>query len=153
MTLTFRTTLIPFGPAAAIELTDAQVDELGGGRRAPVRVTIGERTAPLRVAVMDGRTVIGLSKAVRAQLGVDIGDEIDVSIDRDDTERIVALPDDLAAALEAEPELRAAFDALAPSRRKELARTIAEARRPETRERRVRAALDGLRASAGPTGG
>ena len=42
MTLQISTVLRPVGPATALELTDAQVAELGGGRRAAVRVTIGD---------------------------------------------------------------------------------------------------------------
>jgi hypothetical protein len=43
----------------------------------------------------------------------------------------------LAAALDADPAARAAFDALAPSHRKEFARWIGEAKRDETRKRRI----------------
>lgn len=137
MALHIHTVLAPFGPATAIDLTDAQVEELGGGKRAAVVVDIGGRTARVRLGVMDGRNVIGLSKAVRAQLGVDIGDEVDATISLDTAEREVDLPDDLAAALDAAAGVRAAFEALSYSRRKELARGVADAKRPETRERRI----------------
>lgn len=140
MTLHIRTVLVPFGPATAIELTDEQVAELGGGKRAAVLVTVGERSARLRLGVMDGRKLIGISKANRAQLGVDIGDEVDATIDLDQQEREVEVPADLAVALDA-AGARAAFDALSYSRRKELARGVAEAKKPETRERRIDAAV------------
>lgn len=146
MTLRIHTVLEPFGPATAIELTDAQVDELGGGKRAAVVVGIGDRAARVRLAVMDGRNVIGLSKAVRA-LGVDIGDEVDATIDLDTAEREVEVPDDLAEAL-TDAGARAAFDALAYSRRKEIARAVTEAKRPETRERRIAAAVADLAGSS-----
>ena len=146
MTLQIRTVLAPMGPATAIELTDQQVAELGGGKRAAVIVGIGGRTARVRLGVMDGRNLVGLSKAVRAELGVEIGDEVDATIDLDTADREVEVPDDLAAALDA-AGVRAAFDALTFSRRKELARGVTEAKRPETRERRVAAALEELSAS------
>ena len=53
--LRLRTVLEPAGPAGAIVLTDEQVEQLGAGKRAPVRVTIGEVTRPLRLARMGGR--------------------------------------------------------------------------------------------------
>ena len=143
MTLQIHTVLAPMGPATAIELTDAQVAELGGGKRAAVVVGIGGRTARVRLAVMDGRNLIGLSKAVRAGLGVEIGDEVDATVELDIAEREVDMPADLAAALDA-AGTRAAFDALSFSRRKELARGVAEAKRPETRERRIVAAVEEL---------
>jgi hypothetical protein len=141
MTLQIHTVLGPFGPAAAIELTDEQVTELGGGKRAAVVVGIDGRTARVRLGVMDGRNVIGLSKAVRAELGVGIGDEVDATIDLDTGERVVEVPDDLAAALDA-AGVRVAFDALTYTRRKELARGVTDAKRPDTRERRVAAAVE-----------
>lgn len=146
MTVRISTVLVPFGPATALELTDAQVDALGGGKRAAVVVGIAGRTARVRLAVMDGRNVIGLSKAVRAELGVDIGDAVKATVDLDTAERAVDVPADLAAALDAEPPARRAFEALSYSRRKELARGVAEAKRPETRERRIAAAVETLRA-------
>lgn len=139
MTLHVHTTLPANGPATAIELTDAQVAELGGGKRAAVRVRIGDREARLRLGVMGGKNLIGMSKAARAELGVEIGDTVDADIDLDTAAREIEMPDDLAAAL-ADADARAAFDALAPSRRKELVRGIIEAKQPATRERRVAAA-------------
>jgi|GEM_PF-219783 len=47
------------------------------------------------------------------------------------------VPDDLAAALEASPEARAAFDAYSGSRRKQLLWWLASAKRDQTRRRRV----------------
>ena len=146
MTLQIHTVLAPMGPVTAIELTDEQVAELGGGKRAAVVVGIGGRRARVRLGVMDGRNLVGLSKAVRAELGVEIGDEIDATIDLDTAEREVEVPADLAAALDA-AGARAAFDALTFSRRKELARGVTEAKRPETRERRIAAVVEELSAS------
>jgi len=143
MSLRIRTTLEPIGPATAIELTDEQVAELGGGKRAAVRARIGAREAGLRLAVMGGKNLIGLSKAARAELGVEIGDTVEVEIALDAAERVVTVPDDLAAALDA-AGVRAGFDALSYSRRKELARGVADAKKPETRERRIIAVVDEL---------
>lgn len=147
MTLRIHAVLTQSGPATAIELTDAQVDELGGGRRAAVVVGIGERTARLRLAVMGGRNLIGLSQAARMQLGVEYGDAVDATIDLDTAEREVTVPDDLASALDADARVRAAFDALTYTRRKELARAVVDAKRPETRMRRIATTVDGLRSS------
>ncbi len=145
MTLRIHTVLAPAGPATAIELTDDQVTELGGGKRAAVRVTIGDRSAQLRLAVMGGKNLIGLSKAARADLGIEIGDTVDAVVELDAGERVVEVPADLATLLDADPRVRAAFDALAFSHRKEHVRSVVEAKRPETRERRVQAVVDALR--------
>ncbi|HOQ21096.1 MAG TPA: YdeI/OmpD-associated family protein [Microbacterium sp.] len=143
MTLHVRTTLPANGPATAIELTEAQVDELGGGKRAAVRVRIGDREARLRLGVMGGKNLVGLSKAARAELGVEIGDTVDAEIELDADDRVIEVPTDLASALDA-AGAHAAFDALSPSRRKEFVRGIVEAKQPATRERRVQAAVDAV---------
>lgn len=145
MPLHLTTTLEPHGPATAIVLTDTQVAELGGGKRAAVRVTIGGRTARLRLGVMGGQNLIGLSKAARKDLEVEIGDTIDAVIDLDDAERIVEVPDDLAAALDADSTVRATYDALSYTRRKEIAAGVATAKRPDTRARRIAAAIQALK--------
>lgn len=141
MTLHIHATLAPVGPATALELSDAQVSELGGGARAAVRVTVAGRSARLRLARMGGRNLIGISKAARAELGVEIGDTVDAEVVLDTAERAVEVPPELATALDAAPGARAAFDALSVTRRKELARGVADAKRPETRERRIAAAV------------
>lgn len=143
--LDLQTVLEPFGPACAIFLTDEQVALLGSTRTPPVLVTIGGTTARLRVARMGGQNCIGLSKEARARLGVDIGEQVRVTIAPDTAERTVEVPPELAAALDAEPGARKAFDELSYTRRKELARGVAEAKRPQTKERRVAAAVEELR--------
>lgn len=65
----------------------------------------------------------------------------------DEAPREVEVPEALAATLADDPTARAAFDALAYSHRKELARSIAEAKRPETRERRLTDVLARLHGS------
>lgn len=133
------------GPAAAIVLTDEQVAALGSTKTPPVRFTINGQTVEGRVGRMGDENLLGLNKAVRTRLGVEAGDTVDVLVEPDAAPREVTLPDDLAAALDGEPLLRAAFDALAPSRRKEHARSVADAKKPETRERRIAAVLDAVR--------
>ncbi|WP_286690104.1 MULTISPECIES: YdeI/OmpD-associated family protein [unclassified Aeromicrobium] len=141
--LHLTTTLEPRGPAAAIVLSDEQVAVLGDAKAFPVVVTIGASTARLRLARMGGENLVGLSKAARAELGVEVGQEVDVVLRPDDAPREVEVPAALAEALDA-AGLRAAFDALAPSRRKEHARSVADAKGDDTRARRVQKVLDAL---------
>lgn len=143
--LTLHTVLEPMGPAGAIVLDDEQVAALSDAKAFPVVVTIGDRSARLRLARMGGKNLIGFSKAVRAEMGVDLGDEFDVIIAPDADERTVDVPDVLAAALDADPVARAAFEGLSYTRRKEIARSIAEAKQDATRQRRLEKTLAELR--------
>ena len=88
---------------------------------------------------------MGVHKATRTAAGVAIGDEVDIVVTRDDSPRVLELAPELEAALAAEPVLRARFEGLSFSRRRELADPVMEARRPETRAARVEKALARLR--------
>lgn len=143
--LTVQQTLEPSGPATALVLTDAQVAELGSTRNPPVVVTINGTSQRLRVARMGGQNLIGLSRAARAALGVEIGQTVTATIELDTAERTVDVPPELMAALAAEPAAQEAFEALPYSRRKEHARQVAEAKKPETRDRRIARILESLR--------
>ncbi|MCK2034556.1 YdeI/OmpD-associated family protein [Microbacterium sp. SSW1-49] len=143
--LRVHTVLTGRGPAAAILLSDEQVASLGGGKAFPVVVTIGGQTARLRLARMGGENMIGFNKAVRAELGLEIGQEVDAVIRVDTAERTVEVPAALAETLDADPALRTAFDALSYSARKEHSRTVAEAKQDETRDRRIAKIVESLR--------
>lgn len=144
--LTWTTTLQKRGPAAAVVLTEEQAAQIGeGAGRFPVAATINGETWRGQVASMGGEKLLGLSKAVRAQVGAEAGDEVEVHVALDAAPREVELPPALREALDADPEARAAFDALSPSRRKEHARLVAEAKQDATRERRVAKVLEALR--------
>lgn len=136
-TLQLRVTIEPYGPAAAIPLTEEQAARLSAAKQPPVVVTIGDRSARLRVTRMGGPVCIGLSKAARRDLGVEIGGEVDVTIELDEAERVVEVPPGLQQVLSADPHRQAAWDALSYTRRKELARGIAEAKQEATRLRRL----------------
>lgn len=57
-----------------------------------------------------------------------------------------AVPPELMAALNADPEVRALFQRMPPSHRREVARHVAEAKQPATRERRAAKMVEDLRA-------
>ena len=142
-----QTTLQARGPAAAVVLDDAHVQQLGeGAKRFPVRATINDYTWRTSVARMRGEFLVGLSKQVRADAGVQAGDEVTVELALDTEERTVDVPEALAGALAADPAAAERYGAMAFTHRKEYARWIAEAKREETRERRVAQALEMIRA-------
>jgi hypothetical protein len=139
-------TLVARGPAAAVVLDDDQVAAVGdGARRFPVRVTINGYTWRTTVMRMRGEFLLGLSREVRERAGVEVGDRVEVDVELDLAPREVEMPAALTDALATSPPARSAFDALAYTHRKEYARWISEAKREDTRERRVERALAMLR--------
>jgi hypothetical protein len=99
-----------------------------------------------RLSVYGGKTYLGLNKRVRDAAGIGVGDDVDVVLTRDEAPREVEIPQGLLAAFERDSGAKAAFDRLAFTHRKEYARWIAEAKKEETRERRVTKALAMLKA-------
>jgi uncharacterized protein YdeI (YjbR/CyaY-like superfamily) len=67
----------------------------------------------------------------------------------DDAEALV-VPEDLRAALAAEPSAAENFSALAPSMRKQLLHWISQAKRPETRSRRIRETVESAKSGRLP---
>jgi len=125
------------GSTAGFVVPDEVVEELGGGRRPKVVATVGPHTWRSSIASMGGRFMLGMSKADRAAAGVEAGQTLDLEIVLDTAPRTVEPPEDLAAALAAEPAMREAWDRWPPSRQKEAARQLTEAKQPETRTRRL----------------
>lgn len=143
----FKATLELAGKTATgMTVPDDVVEKLGAGKRPPVKVTIRGYTYPNTIAVMGGRYMIGVSAEHRAGAGVKAGDTLDVTLELDAQPRTVDVPADLAKAMKA-AGVRDAFDALAFTYRKEHARAVDEAKKPETRARRIDKIVDSLRDS------
>jgi Bacteriocin-protection, YdeI or OmpD-Associated/Domain of unknown function (DUF1905) len=119
--------------------------EVFGEARPPVRGTVNGVELRSRLSVYGGTTYLGLTNEIRARAGIEVGDPVEVVLAHDDAPRDVEVPDDLASALARDQTARAAFDGLAFTNRKEYAQWIAEAKRAETRERRLAKALSMLR--------
>ena len=135
--ITFTATLELAGKTATgMTVPPAVVERLGAGKRPPVKVTINGYTYRSTVAVMGGRFMIGVAAEHRTAAGVSAGDRLKVTVSLDDAPRTVDVPADLAKALKA-AGVRPAFDALSFTLRKEHVRAVEEAKKPETRQRRI----------------
>lgn len=141
----FRSQVEPPEPMRGLEVPPEVVTALGDGARPPVTITINGHSWRSRIALMRGRHLIGLSKANRAAAGIEIGDEVEVEVELDTEPREVVEPADFARALDADPEARAAYDALSHSRKREHVLAIEGAKKPETRQRRIEKAIASLR--------
>jgi len=144
--MTFTAELQPRGNACAVVLTDEQVALVGeGAKRFPVVATVNGHSWRTSVARMGGESLLGLSRAIRTAAAAEAGDEVEVILELDTAPREVDVPPVLAAALADDPVAKSAFDGLAFTHRKEFARWIDEAKREETRRRRVTQTLQMLR--------
>lgn len=103
--------------------------------------------SPYRGSLMpvgDGTYCLGVLKSIQEAAGVTLGDTITVELELDTAPRTVEPPPDLARAFGADTARAAAWERLSYTDKKEMARSLEEARKPETRARRVEAALERL---------
>jgi hypothetical protein len=119
----------------------------GEARPAVKMTTLGE-SFRTRVMVYGGKYFLGLWKDVRERHGLRQGQKIEVSIEPDRQERKVEPPAALAAALKSNPVARAGWKALSFTHQREWAEAINDAKKAETRERRVAQAVEAALARA-----
>jgi predicted metal-dependent HD superfamily phosphohydrolase len=144
--LSTKAQLVPRGQAAAVILTDEQVATVGeGAKRFPVVATVNGYAWRTSVVRMGGEFMLGLNREVREGANAEAGDEVNLELELDTKPREVEVPPALAAALAADAEALAAFQKLSYTHRKEYARWVEEAKKDETRDRRVAKTLEQLR--------
>jgi hypothetical protein len=138
---------IPEGQVTAT-MFEAPVDMRAtfGRARPPLVVTVNGHAYRTTPGVYDGRAYVPLNRANRAAAGVQAGDEIDVVLALDTEPRTVDVPADLAAALAGDMTAQERFAAMSYSHRREYVDWIEEAKRPQTRARRVAACIERVRA-------
>jgi bacteriocin resistance YdeI/OmpD-like protein/uncharacterized protein DUF1905 len=131
--------------ATGVRVPAGVVEALGSQKQPLVRVTIGAYTYRSKVAVRGGEFKLPISAEHRAGAGVAAGEEIEVTLELDTEPREITVPADFAAALAGEPDARRFFDGLSYSQKQWFVLGIEEAKKPETRERRIAGAVARLR--------
>ena len=136
--MTFRTTILQSGrTATGIEVPPEEIIALGSGKKPAVRATINGYSYRTSVGSMGGKFMLPISAEHRTAGGLSAGDEVEVTLELDTEPRVVAVPDDLSAALDADPEARTCFDKLSYSNKLRHVLAIEGAKTPETRSRRI----------------
>jgi HEAT repeat protein len=142
----FRATILATGKTAAgIHVPNEVVAALGSSRKPAVRATINGYTYRSSVAFMGGVFMLGVSNDVRRAAGVEAGQDVDVDLELDTEPREIEVPPDLATALAADDAARRAFEALSYSNKRRIVEPIVDAKAPDTRQRRIDKAVEGLR--------
>ena len=136
---------LPADAVPLIEVPPQVVDALGRGRRPPVVVTLNGYSWRSTVAVYGGQYYLPVARGNRTAARVELGDRVEVRVELDTARREVDLPPALAAALAADGEVKAAFDRLSVTNRREHAEAISSAKQEETRKRRLDTILASLR--------
>jgi hypothetical protein len=113
------------------------LEEAFGRARPPVKVTIRGHTWRTTPGVYGGVGHVVVNREVKAATGVDAPDRVRVEMELDTEPRTVSVPADLRDALRADDTVWKSFSTLSFSHRREYVEWVEEAKRPETRARRI----------------
>jgi Bacteriocin-protection, YdeI or OmpD-Associated/Domain of unknown function (DUF1905) len=116
------------------------------GTRGQVKVQCEFEGVPYRGSIvnMGAGPCIGILKAIREKLGKQVGDKVHVRLWKDEAPRVVEIPEDLEAALKNSPQSQELFEKLSYSHKREYVQWITDAKREETRTRRVEKTMEML---------
>jgi len=92
----------------------------------------------------NGKHFMILTKEIRDQTNIKTGDTIEVSLMKDDSERKTILPAEFEKALKKNKAANTYFNSLPPSHQKEYINWITEAKKEETRMRRIEKTIEKL---------
>jgi hypothetical protein len=135
------------GDVCSIDIPFDVEKTFGARGRVPVRGTLNG--APFRSSVfrMGGDChFMVVNRKMRGDAGVSGGETVPVVMERDTEERTVTPPADFARALKANRDAKATWDKLSYTHRREHVEHIEEARKPETRLRRIEKSVELLAA-------
>ncbi len=133
MSLTFPGTL-----NEAIQIPPDVLEALAAPtKRAPILVVINDVELRTTIMVYGGIAYIGLRAEVRKAMGVAPGETFDVQIALDTEPRVVDVPEELGALLEADPQAKQAFERLSFTNRKEYVEWVSGAKGAATRQKRL----------------
>ncbi len=112
-----------------------------GKVRAPVKVTLNGYTYRSTIAAMGGPPCIPLRRSNREAAGLEGGETLDVTLTLDTEKREIKPPPDFVKALKAAPPAWDRWRELSFSHQREYVEAIEEAKKPETRARRIEGAV------------
>lgn len=133
---TFKATVPEEGENFLIPLP-FDVRAVFGEARPPIVVTVDGYSFRWTVAVYGGESFIGIRRSHREAAGLKPGRKVTITITRDEAPRVIEAPADLARALKKSATARVAWDALSFSHKREHVTALEEAKKPETRARRL----------------
>jgi Domain of unknown function (DUF1905)/Bacteriocin-protection, YdeI or OmpD-Associated len=126
------------GDGGAFVEVPFDVEEAFGSKRPKVKATIDG--IPYRGTLVRMGTechLLLILKSIREQAGKTFGDEVKITVELDTEPRVVAIPKDLAGALKKDREAKIRFGKLSYTHQKEYVTWIEEAKKDETRQRRL----------------
>jgi hypothetical protein len=142
---TFKTTVVRDGSMCFLPVT-FDPKAVFGKVRAPVKVTLNGYTYRSTIAAMGGPPCIPLRRSHREAAGLEGGERLEVHLALDTEKREVKPPADLKKALQAAAPAWQRWQELSYTHQREYAEAVEDAKKPETRARRIESAVRAIRA-------
>ena len=120
------------------------VEEVFGAKRCPVKVWVNGVEHRSTIHRYGGKYMMAVPKRFRNAAGIKAYDTITVEMERDREERIIEPPKDLAKALKENKDAKVVWEKMSYTHKKEYAMAIEDAKRPETRARRIGKTIEEL---------
>jgi len=136
----FSATIFKHGINPCVDVPQEVSQAFGIRGNIPVLGTLnGQPFRATLVPLGGGHHRLYINGEMRKAARVDTGDEVTITVDLDPQPqaRAPAIPPALTQALESNPEAKAAFEALTPSRRKEILAYLNYLKRPDSVQRNV----------------
>ena len=127
----------PEYPTASYVEFPWDIKETFGKGRVKVKVWFDDVFYRGSLVKMNGVAMLLMRKDVKAKVNKDYGDIVAVTVEEDLEERKVEVPALLKKAFKSEPKAKSFFQKLSYTHQKEYATWIKEAKREETKNRRV----------------
>ncbi|NTW44172.1 MAG: DUF1905 domain-containing protein [Anaerolineaceae bacterium] len=123
---------------AYLEFPFSTQEIFGTNNRIPVRINFnGELYRGSLVRMGTECHIVPILKTIREKIGKGIGDSVEVEVFLDDEPRLVEVPQDVQDAMKKNLQAKEKFTALSYSHQREYVLWIDEAKKVETRQRRI----------------
>ncbi|KAA3613758.1 MAG: DUF1905 domain-containing protein [Calditrichaeota bacterium] len=142
----FRAEILGAEKGGAFVKIPFDVEKVFGKKRVPIKATFnGVKYRGTLVRMGSPEHILIIRKDIRAQIDKQPGDQIEVTIEEDTAPRVVTIPEDLQKLLTENPAAKANFEKQSYTHQKEYVNWIEEAKRQETRARRLAKAIQMLK--------
>lgn len=120
------------------------VEEEFGAKRVKVLATFDEEPYRGSIVRMGGGYMLGMTQELRKKIGKDFGDTVRVTVEKDEEERIIDLPEDFVEALHLNPVAAATYEKLSYTGKRDYYLWITSAKKEETRRERILKSMEKL---------
>ncbi|MFR9069679.1 MAG: YdeI/OmpD-associated family protein [Paraclostridium sp.] len=121
------------------------VEKVYNSKRVKVKATFDDYEYRGSIVSMGGCYIIGITKDIRNRIQKEAGDIIDVTIEKDEEERVVNPPEELLDKINSDKEIGEFWNSLSFSMRRKCIMCIESAKKEETRLKRIDTTIEKLK--------